>query len=336
MLINDKAYFETLEAIKTRIATSHRNVVVSINTELTELYWHIGGLINAKAGYGNKFVENLSRDLKLEFPNMKGFSPRNLYYMSKLAEEYPTLEILQQAAAKLPWGHIMWLMDNVRDKEKRNWYSATAVENGWSRSILMAQVETDLYTRQIATSKVTNFATTLPSPHSDMVKHAMKDPYYFNWVSEGEDATERELEKSLVADITKLLLELGTGFACIGHQYHIEVENEDYYIDMLFFNVVLNCYVVIELKTVEFKPEFAGKLNFYISAVDDKLKKKTHNPTIGLLLCKGKKELTAEYALRDLKKPIGVSEYKLSRQVPKELKDVLPSAEDIKSRIKID
>jgi predicted nuclease of restriction endonuclease-like (RecB) superfamily len=225
-------------------------------------------------------------------------------------------------------------MDKVPDKGKYLWYADKCLENGWSRDILVHQIEFKLYERQAAAEKADNFENTLPSPQSELARDTLKNPYIFDFIEAREKIVEREIEHELVTNIVNTLLELGTGFAFVGHQYHIEVENEDYYIDMLFYNIKLRCYVVIELKAGKFKPEFAGKLNFYLSAIDDTLKHETDNPSIGILLCKERKKLTAEYALKDINKPIGVSEYRLSDFVPAELADTLPSAEDIEKRIK--
>lgn len=227
----------------------------------------------------------------------------------------------------------MALMDKVKDKEPYIWYAAKTVENGWSRNILVHQIEYRLYERQAVAAKITNFDKRLPSPQNELAKQTLKDPYIFDFIDYSKKMVEREIEGELVKNIAKLLLELGTGFAFVGNQYHIEVENEDFYIDLLFYNLKLRCYVVIELKNGDFKPEYAGKLNFYISAIDDLLKTTRDHPTIGILLCKNKKGMIAEYALRDIEKPIGVSEYNLLDTLPEAYENVLPSVEDIERRI---
>ena len=336
MLINDKNYIEIVKDIRERIIEAQRNALLSVNKELVILYWNVGKIINEKSTWGNKFVENLERDLRLNIPNNKGFSRSNLFNMAKFAKEYPDEQFVHQLGGQIPWRHHTELMDKIKDKAERLWYMKKTVENGWSRSVLIHQIELELYQRQIKVSKVDNFKNTLPSPQSDLVQQATKDPYIFDFVSCAEDVYETQLERALVDNVTKLLLELGTGFAFIGNQYHLEVGSRDFYIDMLFYNLELRCYVVIELKNTEFEPGFAGQLNFYLSVVDDKLKKESDNPTIGLLLCKSKNNLVAEYALNRMTAPMGVSEYKLVKQVPKELENVLPSAEDIKTRIKFD
>jgi predicted nuclease of restriction endonuclease-like (RecB) superfamily len=235
----------------------------------------------------------------------------------------------------LSWSHNIALLDKVKDNKQRAWYAQKAIEEGWTLGILEYQIEYRLYERQAIADKTSNFMERLPSPQSSIAAEAMKDPYIFDFIDYRKGMAEREIESEMVKNITQLLLELGTGFAFIGNQYHIEVENEDFYIDLLFYNLKLHSYIVIELKNGDFKPEYAGKLNFYISAIDDLLKTTHDNPTIGILLCKNKKGMIAEYALRDIEKPIGVSEFKLVDHLPKEYESVLPSAEDIERRIGI-
>ena len=254
--------------------------------------------------------------------------------MSKFAATYPDTEFVQQSVAQIPWGHVVVLLDKVPDDLTRNWYVAKTIENGWSRNVLIHQIESKLYERQAISQKVSNFERRLPSPQSELALQTMKDPYIFDFIPFKEDMVERNIEQALVKDVTKLLLELGTGFAFLGNQYHLNVGGDDFYIDLLFYNLNLRCYVVIELKTGEFKPEYAGQLNFYLSAVDGILKKEHDNPSIGLLLCKSKNDLVAEYSLKDMSKPIGVSAYRVTSNLPEELEKQLPSIEDIQNRIK--
>jgi len=267
---------------------------------------------------------------------MQGYSVRNLKYMSKFTKEYPEIEFVQQVVAQLPWGQNIVLIDKVADLQERKWYMQQIISGGWSRARLLNNLENKTYQRQTNQSKPDNFSLTLPSPQSELVRQTTKDPYIFDFIAHADELYEIQIENALVENITKLLLELGTGFAFLGNQYHIEVAEKDYYLDMLFYNMNLRCYVVIELKNTEFMPEFAGKLNFYLSAVDDKLKKEHDNASIGLLLCRSKNNLTAEYSLRSINRPIGVSEYILGKKLPKELENILPSEEDIKTRIKLD
>ena len=297
------------------------------------LYHSIGCVINAHKSWGNKFIENLAQDIKLEFPQTTGYSVRNLKYMAKFAATYPDLEFVQQVVAQIPWGHNVVLLDKVSDADERNWYIEACRKNGWSRNVLVHQIESGLYQRQVLAEKISNFENRLPSPQSELAAQTMKDPYIFDFIPFKEDMVERDIERALVQDVTKLLLELGTGFAFLGNQYHLNVGGDDFYIDLLFYNLNLRCYVVIELKTGEFKPEYAGQLNFYLSAVDGILKKEADNPSIGLLLCKSKNDLVAEYSLKDMSKPIGVSEYKITSTLPEELERQLPSVEDLQKRI---
>lgn len=254
--------------------------------------------------------------------------------MAKFALRFPDKEIVQAALAQITWYHHITLMDKVKDAAEHIWYAGQSAENGWSRNVLVHQIESGLYQRQVLTDKVSNFENRLPSPQSELAVQTMKDPYIFDFIPFKPDMVERDIEQALVKDVTKLLLELGTGFAFLGNQYHLNVGGDDFYIDLLFYNLNLRCYVVIELKTGEFKPEYAGQLNFYLSAVDGILKKEQDNPSIGLLLCKSKNDLVAEYSLKDMSKPIGVSAYQITSSLPEEFEKQLPSVEDIQKRIK--
>ena len=334
MLINSNEYLHILESIKQEIRTAQYRAAVSVNRELLLLYHSIGEVINAHKTWGSKFVENLAADIKLSFPDATGYSVRNLKYMAKFAAAYPGDEFVQQAVAQIPWGHNVVLMDKLSKSEERLWYAERSAENGWSRNVLVHQIESGLYQRQVLAEKVSNFGNRLPSPQSELAAQTMKDPYIFDFIPFKADMVERDIEQALVKDVTKLLLELGTGFAFLGNQYHLNVGGDDFYIDLLFYNLNLRCYVVIELKTGEFKPEYAGQLNFYLSAVDGILKKEQDNPSIGLLLCKSKNNLVAEYSLKDMSKPIGVSAYQITSSLPEELERQLPSVEDIQKRIK--
>jgi len=336
MLINNSEYFEILENIKTRIKESQYRAVLGANKELMELYWNIGQVIIANTKYGAKFIENLSRDILLEFPDIRGFSVTNLKYMRKFAETYPDFQKSQRSVDLLPWRNNITLMSKIKDDTERQWYIAQNIENGWNNAALIHHIEMKLYKRQAIAEKTSNYGKLLPSPFSGLAEETLKSPYVFDFIEKREGIIEREIERELVANIAKTLMELGTGFAFVGNQYHLCVEDEDYYIDLLFYNTKLRCYVVVELKSGKFKPEYAGKLNFYLSAVDDILKHEHDNPSIGILLCKERGKLTTEYALKDINKPIGVSEYKLSEFVPAEFADTLPSAEDIEKRIKLE
>lgn len=333
MLMNSNEYLATIEQVKQEIKAAQYKAAVHVNTELIMLYHSIGCVINAHKSWGNKFIENLAQDIKLEFPQTTGYSVRNLKYMAKFAATYPDSEFVQQVVAQIPWGHNVVLLDKVSDAGERNWYIEACRKNGWSRNVLVHQIESGLYQRQVLAEKISNFENRLPSPQSELAVQTMKDPYIFDFIPFKEDMVERDIERALVQDVTRLLLELGTGFAFLGNQYHLNMGGDDFYIDLLFYNLNLRCYVVIELKTGEFKPEYAGQLNFYLSAVDGILKKEADNPSIGLLLCKSKNDLVAEYSLKDMSKPIGVSEYKITSTLPKELERQLPSVEDLQKRI---
>ena len=334
MLINNDKYFQVLESVKARIQEAQYKAVLGANREQILLFWSIGKVIIKNQKYGSGFIENLSRDIKSEFPTAKGYSERNLRYMRKFAEFVSDEEKLQTVSAVLSWSHNTYLLDKTKMLEEYLWYAGQTIENGWSLSSLEYNVSRKTYERQKLSEKANNYKELLPLPLSKLATDTLKDTYVFDFIEQREDIIEREIEDELVANVAKTILELGTGFAFVGNQYHLEISNKDYYIDLLFYNTKLRCYVVIELKNTAFKPEYTGKLNFYLSAVDDILRHEHDNPSIGILLCKERDKLTAEYALRDINKPIGVSEYKLSDFVPQELADTLPSAEDIERRIK--
>ncbi len=333
MLINNNEYLDLIQSIKREIQNAQYKATLSVNKELIMLYYNIGKIINEHKSWGNKFIDNLAADLRISFPEAKGYSVRNLKYMAKFAATYQDIEFVQQAVAQIPWGHTVVLLDKFTDDTVRNWYIQKVIDNGWSRNVLVHQIESGLYERQAIAEKISNFESRLPSPQSELAVQTMKDPYIFDFIPFAEDMVERDIEQALVKDVTKLLLELGTGFAFLGNQYHLNVGDDDFYIDLLFYNLNLRSYVVVELKTGEFKPEYAGQLNFYLSAVDGILKKDGDNPSIGLLLCKSKNALVAEYSLKDMSKPIGVSEYKVTGDLPESLSRQLPSVEDIQKRI---
>lgn len=327
-------YKQIFENIKQEVLKSQYKAMQIVNKELIFMYWHIGKIIGDNSKWGNKFIDSLSIDLKLEFPKVTGFSVRNLKYMKKIAEEYPDFEFVQQVVAQIPWGHNIILMDKVKNIEERKWYIKQSIINGWSRSLLTMQIESKLYERQVVAEKVTNFPETLPDIQSDLAIQTMKDPYLFDFISLKGKVKEIEIEKAMIDKIKDVLIELGKGFAFVGEQYKITVSEKDYYIDLLFYHLKLKCYVVVELKAREFEPTDAGQLNFYLSAIDDLVKDKTDNATIGLLLCKNKDNFTAEYALRNISSPIGVSEYKLLEDIPEYLKSQLPKVEEIELHIR--
>lgn len=332
LLSNQSEYSMLLKSIKEQIQASQYRAVSAVNRELISLYWNIGRSIldnQAREGWGSRFIDRLADDIKMDFPTITGFSVRNLKYMRKFAEEYPDFEFVQTVSAQITWSHNIALMDKIKDKQERIWYINKSIENGWSLNVLLHQIETNLYIRQVIAEKTTNFERLLPLPQSELAMETLKDPYVFDFITLKESMKEADLEQELIGKITHFLLELGAGFAFIGNQYHLSVGDEDFYIDLLFYNTKLRCYFVIELKTGKFKPEYAGKLNFYLSAVDAMLKTEHDGPSIGIILCKEKNKLVAEYALRDMTKPIGVSEYKLFSTLPEDLRSIVPEIEDI-------
>ena len=331
-----KEYKTFFKEIKEKILTSQVKAALAVNHELINLYWEIGSRIHLKQkdeGWGAKTIENLANDLKSSFPEMKGFSHRNLKYMVHFAKEYPDLPIGQQIVAQIPWGHNILLLQKLEALQDRLWYAHKTIEHGWSRNVLLHWLDSDLHKRE--GKAITNFQNTLPSPQSDLAHQTLKDPYCFDFLTLRDKHDEQELESGLLDHVQKFLLELGAGFSFVGRQVHLSVGDQDFYIDLLFYHYKLRCFIVVELKATDFKPEFAGKMNFYLSAVDDLMKHTDDKPSIGLLLCKGKNKVVAEYALRDINKPIGISQYEAAivESLPKELKGSLPSIEALEQEL---
>jgi len=346
-------YAATLEDIKRRIGTAQIKAALSVNRELIQLYWDIGGIIVQRQrveGWGKSVVERLAADLQKEFPGVGGFSAQNIWKMrgfylawtdqarnlsqavsetgvdsnlSQLVREIDGRN-MPQSVAEIPWGHNTELIFKLKDPLQRLWYARQAIANGWSRSMLLHWIESDLYARQ--GKAVTNFTTALPAPQSDLAAEIIRDPYNFDFLTLRADAAERELEQGLLGHIRKFLSELGAGFAFVGQQCHLEVDGEDFYLDLLFYHLRLRCYIVFDLKVGPFKPEYVGKMNFYLSVVDDQLRHPDDKPSIGIILCKTRSRVIAEYALRGLAKPVGISRYvtKLVETLPVELKGSLP------------
>ena len=331
MLMNTSAYQGVFDRIVNIVNEARASAVQKASAEMVRMYWSIGCELNARSEWGNKFIETLSRDIRTAFPGVRGFSVRSLKYMAKFAREVD--EQLCSSCCTIPWGHLMLLLDKTEPGPKREWYLKAAIENGWSRTVLDHQIDIKLYERQVIAGKVTNFSRTLPAPDSELAQQALKDPYVFDFITARQDMQEHDIEEQMVNDVTKLLLELGTGFAFMGRQYHLTVGNEDFYIDLLFYNTQLHSYVVVELKNERFKPEFTGQLGFYVSAVDGELAGEYDRPTIGLLLCKTKDDVVAEYSLNNVSAPIGVSEYRLGDALPEEYGKYLPTPEDLEARI---
>ena len=329
-----EGYADWLADLKSRIHTAQQRATLSVNRELVLLYWQIGSDILARQaaqGWGAKVIERLAHDLRAAFPEMKGFSPRNLKYMRAFAQAWPDAEFVQQAAALLPWGHNLVLLDKLPGPQTRRWYAAQAIKHNWSRNILTMQIETRLLER--SGKAVTNFEASLPRPHSDLARESLKDPYRFDFLGLSDKAQEREVEHALVKHVTEFLLELGAGFAFVGRQVLLDVGGDEFFIDLLFYHLKLRCYVVIELKGGKFKPEHLGQLGFYLTAVDAQVKHPQDAPTIGLLLCKSKNKVVAEYALRNNAQPLGIAEYKLLESLPAELQTSLPSIEQIEREL---
>lgn len=328
-------YAEWLGEIRTRIHAAQQRAAQAANLELISLYWNIGQTIltqQDRQGWGAKVIDRLSHDLRTLFPEMKGFSTRNLKYMRSFAEAWPDFEFVQQLLHQLPWGHHTILIDKLKLADERRWYAANALEHSWSRNVLVMQIESGLRERQ--GQALTNFDQCLPKPQSDLAREALKDPYLFDFLNLTSESQEREVEKALVRHVTEFLLELGAGFAFVGKQVPLEVGGEDFYIDLLFYHLKLRCYVVIELKAGDFKPEHLGQLGFYLTAVDRQMKMSEDQATIGLLLCKSKNKVVAEYALAAKSQPMGIAEYELVKSLPKAMETQLPSIEQIEHELR--
>jgi predicted nuclease of restriction endonuclease-like (RecB) superfamily len=329
-----EGYGDWLAELKQRIHTAQQKATLAVNRELVLLYWQIGHDIlarQAEQGWGAKVIERLAHDLHNAFPEMKGFSRTNLLYMRSFAEAWPDEQIVQQAVGQLPWGHNLVLLGKLKTAEERLAYAQKTLEHGWSRNVLVMQIETRLIERQ--GNAITNFEQCLPKPESDLARESLKDPYRFDFLGLGDEAQEREIEHALVRHVTEFLLELGAGFAFVGKQMHLEVGGDDFFLDLLFYHLKLRCYVVIELKAGDFKPEHLGQLGFYLTAVDRQVKAADDQPTIGLLLCKSKNKVVAEYALGDKTQPMGIAEYKLRESLPESLETSLPSIEQIEREL---
>ena len=331
----DADYFLWLKELKSKIRSAQIKAALKVNEALLNFYWELGADITekqAKAKWGDKLLSILSQDLLEEFPDVKGFSKRNLELIRKWYSFWSDLNpIAKQLATQIPWWHNVVIITKVYQVKEALFYVQKTIQNNWSRTVLTHQIESGLYNRD--GQSITNFNTTLPAELSDLAQQTIKDPYCFDFLTLREKHDERELEDALIKHVTKFLLELGAGFAYIGRQIPLQVGERDFYIDLLFYHAQLHCYVVLELKTVAFEPEHTGKLNFYIKAVDMQYRKDGDNPTIGMLLCKGKDKTVVEYALSDIQKPIGVSEYMLTKSLPDKFKSSLPSIEELEAEL---
>ena len=354
--VHQLEYKEWIISLKTMIQSTQVKAASTVNQQLIHLYYHIGSQIYIKqleSNWGDKIIEQISEDLKSAFPNMKGFSMTNLKYMRSFYKFYAATPfsqqavdqipintqesdnelfvISQQAVDQIPWGHNILIFTKSKDMKEADFYIKSTIANNWSRDVLALHMKSSLYLRQ--GKAISNFKSTLPTPQSDLAQQTIKDPYVFDFMSLTEPFKERDIEDQLINNVSKFLLELGKGFAFIGKQYQIEVADQDYYLDLLFYHVTLKCYVVIELKNTKFIPEYAGKLNFYLSAVDDRLKTDSDQPSIGILLCRDKNNLEVEFSLRGMSQPMGVSEFNLTEVLPEALKSSLPTIEEIENEL---
>jgi predicted nuclease of restriction endonuclease-like (RecB) superfamily len=338
LIQHNTTYKKWFTELKQKIRTVQLKAAVTVNSEMLQFYWELGAEIVEKqvhAKWGDCFLANLSHDLAVEFPAVKGFSRRNLELIRQWYLFYSTENVIVKQAVsqltKIPWGHNLAIIAKCKNVEEVLYYVQNTMTYGWSRSILVHQIESKLFERE--GKAVTNFQNALPPKQSDLIQQTLKDPYVFDFMTMTKEYNEHDLEKSLIDHISSFLLELGSGFAYIGNQIPLQVGEKEFFIDLLFYHSRLHCYVVIELKTVDFEPEHTGKLNFYIKAVDEKLRQDGDGPTIGIILCKSKDKLVAEYALSDIHKPIGISEYQLTQSLPENLKSSLPSIEDIEAEL---
>lgn len=327
-------YADWLTDVKARIHYAQQRATLAVNRELIALYWQLGRDIldrQKRHGWGSGIVDKIAADLRVEFPSMRGFSRANLMYMRAFAQAWPDPDFVQQAVGQLPWGHNLVLLTKLKDRNARLAYAARCIKHGWSRAVLVHHIEAQTVERQ--GKALSNFAERLPKPQSDLARQSLKDPYRFDFLGIGDEASELELEGALVSHITRFLLELGAGFAYVGRQVPLEVGGQDFFLDLLFYHLKLRAFVVIELKATDFKPEHLGQLSFYLTAVDAQVKAAQDGPTIGLLLCKSKNKVVAEYALRDGNKPMGVAEYQLVNALPARLEADLPSIERIEAEL---
>lgn len=327
---------ENVNKIIERIELSQLEIFQNANQSILELYFFIGKIIEDNIKWGNKFIDELSIELKIKFPKAKGYSPRNLRNMRKYYLSVKNNEELKQLSYKIPWSHNTIIMDRVKENYKKIWYIKETFNNGWSYDYLEIQVKRDVYSRQVLGEKPNNFKLTLLNPQSSLAKEIMKDPYIFDVGELKENYVEKDIENALIDKIKTTLLELGSGFSFIANQYRVTVNDDENYIDLLFYHTKLHCYIAIELKNKKFMPEYVGKMNYYLSALDDTLKTKYDNPSIGIILVRDKNKLNVEYALRDINKPIGVSTYELSEYLPPEIIKELPTEDDLNLHINID
>jgi len=333
--ILEQDFKKIIGEVKKQISNTQIEIFQNANMSLLKLYYNIGKIIYDNSEWGNKFIDEMAHELKISFPNIKGFSVRNLKSMKKYYIICSQNEKVQTASAQIPWSHNMLILDKIKDNNKRIWYMNETAINGWSYDVLGFQIKSNLYSRQVLGDKPNNFKNTLINYQSDLAKNMMKDPYILNLTELKEGYIETELEHAMVEKIKIVLLELGNGFCFVGNQYKVEVGNKEYFIDLLFYHTKLHCYIIVELKNTEFKPEYVGKVNFYLSVVDDLVKDDKDNQSIGIILCRDKDKISVEYALKGISKPIGVSSYELSKYLPSEIIKELPTEEELNLHIDI-
>lgn len=335
MMQLDNSYKKWLEQLKSKIQSAQLKAAIGVNSQLLQLYWDLGKEIVQKqnqAKWGDAVLEQLSLDLRLSFPNINGFSKRNLYAIRQWFLFFSQkFEFVPQPVAQIPWGHNRLIISKIKDIDTAVFYAIETIRQGWSRDQLEVKIKSNYF--NATSNAITNFSDTLPNAQSELAKETIRNPYNFDFLGLESDALEREIESGLVKHITRFLIELGKGFSFVGNQYPIRISESEYFLDLLFYHLHLRCFVVVELKAGKFKPEYAGKLNFYLSAIDSQIKHATDQPSIGLILCKTKDSIEAEYALRDIQKPIGISEYILTQALPKELENELPTVAQLESQL---
>ena len=330
----DKTYNNAINDIKQDINKTQLDIMINANISLVNLYYRIGKVLYDNSTWGNKFLDKLAFELRITYPNQKGFSVRNLKYMKSFYTEYKDDSEFVQLVAQLPWTHNNILIEKIKNKSIRKWYIKRCIEEGWSKNVLLYQIDTNLYQRQIGNIKHNNFNLTLKK-NSDLASNMMKDPYVFDIIELTKDYKEKELENKMLERLKNVLLEFGTGFSFIGNQYKLTVENKDFYVDLLFYHVKLKCYIAVELKTDEFVPEHGSKIGFYLQALDEQVKDKNDNPSIGIILCKSKNNKIVDYTLKYINKPVGVSEYKILDKLPNDYMKNLPTEEDLNLHIDV-
>ena len=331
----DKSFKEICDGIKKDVKDTQLEIMVNANTNLVNLYYRIGKALEGNSKWGNKFIDNVAFELKNTLPTLKGFSVRNLKYMKAFYNEYKDDAEFVHLGAQLPWKHNITLMQKVKDKTIRKWYMKKCLEEGWSKNILIYQIDTDLYKRQVENVKHNNFNLTLKE-NSDLANNIMKEPYVFDLIELTENYKERELENKMIERLKNVLLELGSGFSFVGNQYKITVDNEDFYIDLLFYHIKLKCYIAVELKVGKFKPEFGSKMGFYLTALDEQVKDDNDNPSIGIILCSSNSNKIVDYTLKYINKPVGVSEYKIFNELPNNLLKDFPTEDELNMYMDID